>query len=125
MVDKKISELSVATTPLTGTELFVLVQDGETKQLPSTHFLEQTTTAVTGNYTILAEDDIIITDGTLTLQLPAGVNGKRYSIKNINTGTITVLPDASETINGYSNLVVNYRNSGLTLVFAGTNWNIF
>ena len=125
MVDKKISELSVATTPLTGTELFVLVQDGETKQLPSTHFLEQTTTAVTSNYTILAEDDIIITDGTLTLQLPAGVNGKRYSIKNINTGTITVLPDASETINGYSNLVVNYRNSGLTLVFAGTNWNIF
>lgn len=130
MPDLKISELPAATTPLAGTELGVLVQGGTTKKfdyayvLGSENHIGNITTVAT-NYTLLPGDDTIVTNGTLTLQLPAGVEGKRYNIKNAGGGTVTVLPNGSETIDGHINLLMRYMNSSVTLSFNSTNWNIF
>jgi hypothetical protein len=80
---------------------------------------------VNSNYTILPQDDTIIANGTLTLQLPAGTNGRKYNIKNINTGTVTILPNGAETIDGYANAVINSMNTAMGLTFADGRWLIF
>lgn len=130
MPDLKISELPAATTPLAGTELGVLVQGGTTKKFDYAYVLGSENhigniTAVATNYTLLPGDDTIVTNGTLTLQLPAGVEGKRYNIKNINSGAVTILPNGLETIDGYSNVVISYTNTSFALIFDGDKWLIF
>lgn len=54
----------------------------------------------TANYTLTANDVIVLANGTLTLTLPTavGISGKGYKIKNIGTGRVTVACDGSETI---------------------------
>jgi hypothetical protein len=52
-------------------------------------------------YIALASDHVIVCDtsaGDITVNLPAGVIGTTYSIKNIGTGTVTVDGDGTETI---------------------------
>jgi hypothetical protein len=126
MVDTKISELPSASAPLIGTELGVLVQSGTTKKILLSDLLTVTKVVnVTSNYTLLADDSVIITDGTFTLQLPAGTAGKQYQIKNINSGTITILPDGAETIDGYPDVIISNVNTSFGLTFANGKWLIF
>jgi hypothetical protein len=85
--------------------------------------------SVTSNTTVLATDDLIIANGTLTVTLPAAstVAGQQFYIKNINNtnGIITVLPDGSELIDGYANATIRYYNTMFGVISIGTGWVIF
>ena len=55
---------------------------------------------VTTNYTVTSDDDIIILNGsTLTINLPPAKNGRYYKFATIS-GSATLYPNGSETING-------------------------
>ena len=79
----------------------------------------------TGAYTTTTSDDIILCDGTWTLTLIAcsGNTGKIYNIKNINTGTITVDGNASETIDGELTVEL-IQDEAITIATDGSNWYI-
>lgn len=49
-------------------------------------------------------DNHIEASGTITINLPAVANGIRVSIRNAGSGTVTIDPNGSETINGASTL---------------------
>ena len=84
---------------------------------------------VTSNTTVLATDDLIIANGTLTVTLPVAstVSGQQFYVKNINNsnGIITVLPNGSELIDGYSNATIRYYNTMFGVISIGTGWVIF
>jgi hypothetical protein len=84
---------------------------------------------VTSNTTVLATDDLIIANGTLTVTLPAAstVSGQQFYVKNINNsnGIITVLPNGSELIDGYANATIRYYNTMFGVISIGTGWVIF
>lgn len=84
---------------------------------------------VSTNYSVLADDSIILTNTTssLTITLPAAslLTGKSYEFKNINTGTITLVGSGSDTIDGYSNLVIQYKNSMLGVRSLGSSWMVY
>jgi hypothetical protein len=84
---------------------------------------------VTSNTTVLATDNLIVANGTLTVTLPAAstVAGQQFYIKNINNsnGVITVLPNGSELIDGYANATIRYYNTMFGVISIGTGWVIF
>ena len=57
-------------------------------------------TTVTGAATLDEEDEIVLCTGTFTVTLPAAASftNKRYYVKNVSTGVITVDGDSSETV---------------------------
>ena len=70
------------------------------------------TTHVTGAYTVVSDDDIIMGDtdgGSFTVTLPVGIDGELYKIANTGTSsnTLTIAPYSSELLIGV--------NSNLTL----------
>lgn len=85
----------------------------------------------TANYTAVAgTDDVILCDttGSFTITLPAisGNTGQVFYIKSINTGTITVAADGTETIDGALNKFIMTQYESLTLVCTGAtpDWAI-
>jgi len=82
---------------------------------------------VTSDYTITSTDGTILADGTLTLTLPTavGIVGTKYFIKNIGDGTVTIVGTAGQTIDGDINLILNQKNSSLSLSSDGSGWLIF
>ena len=83
-------------------------------------------TPVTTTYTALSTDDIIQCNGTFTVSLPtaSGISGRIYHIKNVGTGTITIDPDGTETIDGELTQTLNAWES-ISIYSGGTNWRIF
>lgn len=80
----------------------------------------------TANYTLLAADigTLILGTGTWTLALLAAAtaaNGYSFRIKNSGTGVVTIDPDASETIDGASAILVP-PGQELTVISDGSNW---
>lgn len=87
----------------------------------------QVTAIQTANYTMSDLDAIVPTSGTLTVTLPvasAAILGKRYTVKNIGTGTITVVGAGATpaTIDGGSSFTMTVRYSSLDVVTDGTVW---
>lgn len=82
------------------------------------------TTAI--NYTIDTAYDIILCNGTLTVTLPDATtnNGYEVTIKNINTGTVTISPVSSQTIDGDSIRYLTSQWQLLKIVSNGTNWTV-
>lgn len=80
----------------------------------------------TGDYTATSDDDVILCSGTFAVSLPAasGVSGKRFYIKNTGTGSITVDPNGSETIDGGEIAVIESQYESITIVCDGSNWHI-
>jgi hypothetical protein len=78
---------------------------------------------------MLATDNLILTNGTLTVTLPAAstVAGQQFYIKNINTanGVVTVLPNGSELIDGSTSATIRYYNTMFGVISIGTGWVIF
>jgi hypothetical protein len=79
-----------------------------------------TTTLGASNYTVLCS-------ATLTVNLPAAASntGRIYNIKNIGAAaTITIDPDASETIDGATTYTLTTQYESVTLQCDGTAWFI-
>jgi hypothetical protein len=76
-------------------------------------------------YNATAGDTVIVGTDTFNVNLPpAGdVTGKIYYIKNTGPGTVTVVPDGVETIDGNSDVPVVSGNC-LTIVSDGLTWLI-
>jgi hypothetical protein len=82
--------------------------------------------AITAARTLDASDHIISADGTFNITLPTAVDivGRQYKIKNIGTGTITVVTTSSQTIDGAANHELSAQYQSVTVVSDGTNWLI-
>lgn len=77
----------------------------------------------TGNYTLTADNVVVLGNGTLTLTLPTavGIAGKGYEIKNIGTGLVTVACDGSETIEEAPVAVLSPKTA-IRIRSDNTNW---
>ena len=82
-------------------------------------------TAATGAVTLDEDDEVVNCNGTFTVTLP-GVDestGKRFYIKNIGTGVITVDGKASETIDDELTQTLDQYDC-LHIQSNGTEWYI-
>lgn len=80
----------------------------------------------TANYTLTANDYTVnCTTGTFKITLPTavGIQGRIYNIKNTGTGTITVTPNKTETIDGNTNKIIN-KNENLQIQSTNAGWII-
>jgi hypothetical protein len=81
---------------------------------------------VTSNYTILSSDEIITANSTspINIYLPSasGIAGRTYTIKNINTGSVTLRPSLSENIDGSNTYGLTNRYSFVKVVSDGSIW---
>jgi hypothetical protein len=86
-----------------------------------------TVRTVTSSNTLLLTDDLILTDGTLTLTLPNALSysGQSYDIKNINTGMITIVGTGADLIDGYANVIILFKNSMLGVRSTGSSWIVY
>lgn len=106
-----------------------LTQDDEEDPTPSLYLAVKRITHTDSAYTALATDGVILGDtdgGAITINLPAGVKGKLYTIKNVGSSgnDITVDGNASETIDGDLTAIVTDRE-GIQCVFETTeHWVI-
>jgi len=77
---------------------------------------------------ITLNDEIILvnTTTTVTLTLPdvTTAQSKLFVIKNINTGTVTIQPSGTATIDGRPNFILNTKNQSVTIVPDRTNWYV-
>lgn len=76
--------------------------------------------------TLTATDEIVLVDvpGGATINLPAGVKGRRYDIKRLNAppGQVTITPNGVEQIDNAANVILTARYVSVTLVSDGANW---
>ena len=81
---------------------------------------------VTSNYTILPSDEIISANATspINIYLPSavGIAGRTYTIKNINTGSVTLRPSLSQKIDGSNTFELQNRYSFIKVVSNGSIW---
>jgi len=84
--------------------------------------------AISSNTTLSADKDIAFCTGTITVTLPPCANiatnnshTKVFYVVNKGTGTVTIAPSGSSTINGGSSLTLT-ANQSATLVSDGSNW---
>lgn len=92
----------------------------------SVNVIGNTIITKTTTYTTVAGDDgkVIECTGTFTITLLAAATagaGFTQIITNVGTGTITVDGNASETINGYTTLVLGV-NESIFIACDGSNW---
>ena len=121
MAGKKISELTNASTPLTGTEQVPLNQSGVTLRATTQDIADlaaspsKVFTTITNNYTVLQTDDVVLVDSTtnsitITLQLAATRGQKPLVIKNIAGNTdnnpVTVQRSGADTIETDTEVIV-------------------
>lgn len=80
---------------------------------------------ITSNYTVLTNDNTIISNGATTVTLPSAVNlkGKKYTIKNISTRTLIVATTSGQMIDGSTTRSMNQYKS-CTFQSNGSNWFI-
>ena len=96
MANKKISDLTLATTPLAGTEVLPIVQSGSTVKTPVTaiRVVPQSGAAKTGSYS-LATTDVgqfvqVGSGGSITIPDATFAAGDIISLFNNTSGNITV-----------------------------------
>ena len=80
------------------------------------------------NTNITLNDEIILVNTTtaVTLTLPdvTTAQSKLFIIKNINTGTVTIQPSGTATIDDSPNFILNTKNQSVTIVSDKNNWYI-
>lgn len=87
----------------------------------------------TTNYTMTNSDDVILVNCsavcTITMHSVASATSKRYSIKNIGSFDVTVLPNGSDTFDGDSSIYLpagGLPKVGVELIpNGGSLWSIF
>jgi hypothetical protein len=78
------------------------------------------------NDTLTLNDYQVFANGNISITLisAAGNVGKQYTVTNISNNQVTLLAQGSDTIIGYSNMILEQRWSSLTLTSTGTTWVI-
>lgn len=98
--------------------------DGAALQVPGVKPMVQTKT---GDFTADATAAVYLCNGTMTITLPApGAAGANmhWTIKNIGTGTLTIDPAGSVTIDGAATHVMATQYQSIGIVSDGTNYFI-
>lgn len=74
-----------------------------------------------------ANEVVVVTSGTFTVNLPTavGITGKSFKIKNSGAGTVTLDANSTETIDGSTTVAMGTQYQALELVSDGANWVIF
>jgi hypothetical protein len=81
---------------------------------------------VTGAYTVLDNDAIVLANGTFAVTLPFASPSKNRSlvVKNIGTGTITVTAQSGEKIDGDATYPMTAKYDTVQIISDGTDWHI-
>lgn len=87
------------------------------------------TIGVTTNYTATLTDEYIGVSSAarVTITLPAGINGRVYSIKDEfgqGSGKITIQPQTGELIDSKTNYVISVPYQCISVVFRAGQWRI-
>lgn len=62
---------------------------------------------------------------TVTLPIASTFVGQSITIRKLDSiNLLTINPNGSDTINSYTTLIIQYKNSTVTFVSDGTNWNL-
>jgi len=82
---------------------------------------------VISNTNITTLDNILLVtaNSTITLPLSNTANGIPFQIKNVANSIINILPIGSDLIDGYSNVVIQYKNSMLGIISNGSGWTLY
>ena len=125
---KKDGATALASGDISAGQVYELVYDGTNFQIPalsggggpSLRNVSATATFSTANETINC------TANTFTVNLPTavGIQGTTYTLVNSGTGTITLDPNGTETINGSLTIDVKRQYVSRTVQSDGTNWII-
>ena len=81
---------------------------------------------INSDTTLLVSDNYIFANATLNISLiyATGNIAKTYTIYNTGNGTVTVIPQGSDTINGYANMIMQFQNSAFSVTSTGSKWLI-
>lgn len=83
-----------------------------------------TVVSKTTNYTVLADDHVILASGEITITLPAAsavYSGKTFTVKRVgSSGTVSVVVDGSGTIDNTTQINISTQYNSLTIVSDGT-----
>lgn len=129
MPDLKITQLT-ETTVATVNDPLPIVNGGTTRKITSGNLGKQIldATAKTANYTLTTSDRFITVDATsgnksVFVPAAAGNTGIVWIVKKIDSSsnTVTIDPDASETIDGASTYVLTAQNQAVSFTSNGTN----
>lgn len=74
---------------------------------------------------VASTDYVYLVSGTTTLTLPTAVgNTNRYTVKNVDTGTVTIDTTSSQTIDGGASALLTVQYTSVDLISDGSNWLI-
>jgi len=81
----------------------------------------------TTSYTAALNDEYIgvFSANAVTITLPAGINGRVYTIKDEygqGSGKITIQPQAGQLIDGKATYIISVPNQSVGVVFRSTGW---
>lgn len=81
----------------------------------------------TTSYTASITDEYIgvYSAAAVTITLPAGINGRVYTIKDEygqGSGKITIQPQAGQQIDGKNSYIISVPNQAVSVVFRSTSW---
>lgn len=81
----------------------------------------------TTSYTASITDEYIgvYSVAAVTITLPAGINGRVYTIKDEygqGSGKITIQPTGGEKIDGKTNYIISVPNQSISVVYRATGW---
>jgi hypothetical protein len=80
----------------------------------------------TSAYTITSADGVIFCDGMFTVTLPAATGGRDlYLVMNIGSGTITIVGDGSDTINGATSITLAQYDKYVFYDALANAWDAF
>jgi hypothetical protein len=88
------------------------------------------TNIATATYTALSTDYFlcVLTNGLVTITLPAGILGTVYIIKdcfgNAATNPITIQGTGGQLVDGSATATINTDFGSITVIFDGTDWSI-
>ena len=86
-----------------------------------------TTRSVRSNTNIVLTDDVLLVQNSVTITLPYAntAAGIPFQVKNLANNIINILPSGSDTIDGYNNVVIQYKNSAINLISNGSIWTLY
>ena len=99
-------------------------------QIATTSFVNSTILpqlqVLTTNTILNSSHNIILVNSTTptTITLPSATDKKQYTIKNINTGSVTIMPNGSDTIDGQVSLAISTQYTSYTIISNGDCWYI-